>query len=109
MLLPLFGFVFGVVSSASLGAVVLALHPRWKLTLRNIVFFVMGAFSAVLGASVLYGWLFATDNQHLQSGAVVWGFLLTLCSATLLGGIVGTSLGRRFFPPAEEASSIVAD
>lgn len=54
MLLPLFGFVFGVVGSASLGVVVLALHPSWKLSFRNIVLFVVGAFAAVIGSMVLY-------------------------------------------------------
>ena len=109
MLLPLFGFVFGVVSSASLGAVVLALHPRWKLTLRNTSFFVGGSFAAAISSMVLYTWLFADENQHLQSAAFGLGFLATLCMATLLGGIAGTLLGRRFFPPAEEAPSVEAD
>lgn len=65
MLLPLFGFVFGVVSSASLGAVFLAMHPRWKLTLRTIAFFVVGPFAAVIGSGVLYGWLFAAGKHQL--------------------------------------------
>jgi hypothetical protein len=99
MLLPLFGFVFGVVSSASVGAVVLALHPSWKLTFRNIAFFVVGSFAAVIGSGILYGWLFADDKQQLPSTGLVIGFLVTLGSATLLGGIAGTFLGRRYFDP----------
>ncbi|RZK30582.1 MAG: hypothetical protein EOO61_19095 [Hymenobacter sp.] len=82
MLLPLFGFVFGVASSASLGAVVLALHPSWKLTLRNICFFIVGSFTAVIGSIFLYTGLFADENQSLNSGALVFGFLATLCIAT---------------------------
>jgi uncharacterized membrane protein YvlD (DUF360 family) len=97
MLLPLFGFVFGVVSSASLGALVLALHPKWQLTFRHLAFFVIGAFAAVIGAILLCSWIFADENQHLGSGAGVWGFLIMLGMATLLGGLVGISLGRRFF------------
>jgi hypothetical protein len=109
MLLPLFGFVFGVVSSASLGAVFLALHPTWKLTFRNITFFVVGSFAAAISSMLLYTWLFADENQQLQSAAFGLGFLATLCMATLLGGIAGTCLGQRFFRPAEEGPRVDAD
>ena len=102
MLLPLFGFVVGVISSGSLGALVLALHPQWKLTFRQLVCFVGGSFAAVIGSSVLYGWLFAPDTHHAPSRAFIIGFLATLCLATLGGGLVGTALGRRFFSPATE-------
>ncbi|TPG58011.1 hypothetical protein [Hymenobacter nivis] len=96
MLLPFFGFVFGVVVSALLGAAVIALHPRWKLTFANIAWFVSGAFAGAIGSSLLYDWTFADDNQQLHSAAAVFGFLATLGVATLLGGTLAVFLCQRF-------------
>ncbi|GAA3975710.1 hypothetical protein [Hymenobacter antarcticus] len=96
MLLPLFGFVFGVVASTLLGATVIALHPRWKLTFTNIAWFVGGAFAGAVGSSLLYTRVFADDNQLLQSTAAVIGFLATLGAATLLGGTLAVHMGQRF-------------
>jgi len=96
MLLPLFGFVFGVVASMLLGAAVLALHPRWKLTFANIAWFVGGAFAGAIGSSLLFTWVFADENRLLHSTAAVIGFLATLGTATLLGGALAVHMGQRF-------------
>jgi hypothetical protein len=95
MLLPLVGLVFGVVASTLLGAAVLALHPRWKLTFANIAWFVSGAFAGAIGSSRLYTWMFADDNR-LQSTAAVIGFLATLGAATVLAGALAVQMGQRF-------------
>lgn len=96
MLLPFFGFVFGVVVSTLLGATVIALHPHWKLTCANIAWFVGGAFTGAIGSSLLYTWVFADDNRLLHSTAAVIGFLVTLGAATLLGGALSVHMGQRF-------------
>lgn len=95
MLLPLFGLLFGIGSSASVGAVLLALHPRWKLTWPNIAAFVAGSFTAVIGVLLGYNWFFASETQTLHSGAAVIGFLAALASATLLGGTLAVFLRQR--------------
>ncbi|NVO85409.1 hypothetical protein [Hymenobacter terrestris] len=95
MLLPLFGFVFGVVASSLLGAAVIALHPRWKLTFVNIAYFVAGAFAGVIGSSLLYTRVFADANHQLQSTAAVLGFLATLGAGALLGGTLAVYTGQR--------------
>ena len=95
MLLPLFGLVFGVVVSACLGAVVSALHPKWKLTFANVAWFVGGAFVGAISASLLYTRVFADANKQLHSGVEVIGFFATLAAATLLGGTLAVYLGRR--------------
>ncbi|MBT9395649.1 hypothetical protein KLP40_20970 [Hymenobacter sp. NST-14] len=96
MLLPLFGFVFGVVASTLLAAAVIALHPRWKLTFANIAWFVGGAFAGAIGSSLLYTRrVFADENRLLQSTAAVIGFLATLGAATLLGGTLAVYMGQR--------------
>jgi hypothetical protein len=97
MLLPLLGFVFGVGVSSILGAAVMTIHPRWKLTLTNIVWFVAGSFAAVLGSANVYTWIFADKNRQLQSPAAIVGFLVLLFVATLLGGTLSVFLGKRFF------------
>ena len=96
MLLPLFGFVFGVVASTIVGAAVILLHPRWKLTFANIAWFVGGAFAGAIGSSLLYTWAFADNNRTLHSTAAIMGFLATLGVATLLGGSLAVYMGQRF-------------
>lgn len=96
MLLPLFGLLFGIGSSASVGAVLLALHPRWKLTWPNIAAFVAGSFTAVIGFLLTYNWFFVSETQTLRSGAAVVGFLAVLAGATLLGGTLAVFLRERY-------------
>ncbi|QIX62294.1 hypothetical protein HER32_14345 [Hymenobacter sp. BT18] len=96
MLLPLFGLVFGVVISSLLGTAVIVLHPRWKLSLANIAWFVVGAFAGVIGSSLLYTWIVADENQHLNSTAAVIGFLATLGAGTVLGGTLAVHIGQYF-------------
>ena len=95
MLLSLIGLVFGVVACALIGTVVLALHPRWKLTFPNIVWFVVGAFTGAIGSSLLYTWLVANETRTLQSSAAVFGYLLTLGITTVLGGTLALFLAQR--------------
>ncbi|RFP66382.1 hypothetical protein D0N36_03275 [Hymenobacter lapidiphilus] len=96
MLLPFFGFVFGVMASTFLGAAVIALHPCWKLTFANIAWFIGGAFVGAIGSSLLYTRVFADDNQVLHSTAAIIGFLATLGAATLLGGTLAVYIAQRF-------------
>ena len=97
MLLPFFGFVFGVVASTFLGTAVIALHPRWKLTLANIVWFIGGAFAGAIGSVLLLYTLltFADDNRTLDSTAAIIGYLATLGAGTLLGGTLAVYMGQR--------------
>ena len=101
MLLPLIGLVFGVGGSAMLGAIIIAIHPSWKLTFKNINWFVVGAFAGAIGSSLIYSWVFADENRTLQSTEAVIGYLATLCVATLVGGALATFIGTRLFKSAE--------
>ncbi|WP_139362159.1 hypothetical protein [Hymenobacter sp. CRA2] len=101
MLLALIGLAFGVVMSSILGAAVIVVHPRWKLTSTNITLFVVGSFPAAICSSLIYTWIFADENRRLHSSAAVIGYLVTLLVAILLGGTLSTFIGRKLFSPSE--------
>ncbi|TGD80405.1 hypothetical protein [Hymenobacter wooponensis] len=101
MLLPLIGLIFGVVGSATLGAIVIAIHPIWKLAFKNIALFVVGAFAGAIGSSILYTWIFADENQQLNSSEAVVGYLVMLCAGTVTGGTLSTFIGTRLFSKLE--------
>jgi len=84
MLLPFFGFVFGMVASALLGAAVIALHPRWKLTLANIAWFVSGAFAGAIGSSLLYTWARAYASKLAECHCCFWRRFTTIGSSQVL-------------------------
>ncbi|SMB99611.1 hypothetical protein SAMN00120144_3698 [Hymenobacter roseosalivarius DSM 11622] len=95
MLLPLIGFIAGLMVSALAGAVVFALHPRWKATLPNMDLFVAGSCCYVMVLSVVYTRIVADESGMLQSTAAVVGYLALLPVAVLGGGIATTYMGRK--------------
>jgi len=97
MLLPLIGFIFGTFISSLTGAIVFAIHPNWKITFPNMIFFVVGSFFWVIMLSLVYTKLLAADNGTLQSTIAVLGYFALLIFAVIGGGIVTTYIGRKLF------------
>ena len=95
MLLPLIGFIAGVFVSAILGVIVIALHPKWKISLANVALFVVGSFFTTFLTSYTYTKLLTDENGQLQSIELVLGFFGVLALAVIGGGIISTYLGRR--------------
>lgn len=97
MLLSFIGFILGLIFSSIIGSLFLVLHPKWKLTLPNLFFFVLGSFFWVIIFSLIYSKIFADENNTLQStSAVIW-YLLLLIVSFISGGIFTIYLGRRIF------------
>jgi hypothetical protein len=97
MLLSFIGFILALIFSSIIGSLFLVLHPKWKLTLPNFVFFVLGSFFWVIIFSLIYSKIFADENNTLKStSAVIW-YLLLLIVTFISGGIFTIYLGRRIF------------
>lgn len=95
MLLPLIGFVLGVAFSYIIGFVVLSLHPKIKVTFRNLTFFVFGTFLFVLLFNFLLSKIFTDNNGSLNSFSEVIGYFITLIISTIFGGIIGVIIGQK--------------
>ncbi len=95
MLLPLFGLAFATVSSAGIGAIVLALYPRWKVTATTITLSAVSGLVAAVPASLLYTWLMVDARRQLHAAAVVIGYFVVVLLAVAAGGTLGTALGLR--------------
>ena len=85
MLLPLMAFVLGCVAYTILGVLVLACIPSLRLTMLNLVFFVVGAFLATPVFLFVYGQIFA--RNQLSDAAFVGIF-----PVLLVGGVFGGAL-----------------
>ena len=97
MLLSIIGFIFGTLISLLIGAIVLVLHPKWKITFLNMILFVVGSFFWVIMLSLIYSKLFADGNGTFHSTAAVLGYFALLIIAVIGGGIVTTHIGRKLF------------
>lgn len=84
MILPLFGFITACIVFGLAGCAFLLVHPGLKLTVKNIVWFTMGALPGSLIIGALYGWTFADGDGRLTSSISVMGMFATI----LMGGIV---------------------
>jgi hypothetical protein len=96
MLLPLMGFVLGCVIFSILGRIVLALVPRFRFSIVNLVFFVIGAFVVAGAFAIAYDRIFADSNNELTSTWSVVGLFAVMFIGAVLGGSVLVWLNVRF-------------
>ena len=92
MILPLLGFFGGVLISGILGLIVFAVHPKWKISLLNIMLFIPGSFAAALLSAILFSLIFGST---LTSIVLVIVFFCVMAMAVVFGGYASTYVGRR--------------
>jgi hypothetical protein len=86
MLLPFMMFALGSIVFALLGVIVLVYLPTFRLTVKNVSVFVVGAFPGALAVGYLYGRAFADGRNELNGTvAVVGSFAVMLIGATTSG------------------------
>ncbi|HEV3307544.1 MAG TPA: hypothetical protein VGZ91_13985 [Candidatus Sulfotelmatobacter sp.] len=86
MLLPFMMFALGSIVFALLGVIVLVYLPTFRLTVKNVSVFVVGAFPGALAVGYLYGRAFADGRNELNGTvAVVGSFAVMLIGATISG------------------------
>ena len=96
MLLPFIGFVAGCVVFTILGSIVLACVPTLRLSVVNLLLFVMGAFPGALALPYLYGRIFADSNNQLTSKTAVLGLFVVMLVGATGGGAALVWLRIRF-------------
>lgn len=79
------GFVIGCVVFTVVGLVILSRLPKLRVTVPNLLVFVVGAFPGAAGLGYLDELAFADAQHFLNSPAAVLGFF----AAMLVGAIVG--------------------
>jgi hypothetical protein len=94
MLLPLIGFIVCVIVSTSVGIIVLAIHPKWKISILNLALFGFGSFSSAIIISAIYTFLFS-NNGTLESAAAVICYFILLMISVIIGGILSIYYGRK--------------
>ena len=95
------GFLMGSVAFTVLGLIVLACVPALRLTIRNPVTFVVGAFPGTLALGYVYGRLFADSRNELDSKAAVLGLFFVLLIGAIVGGTGLVWLGMRLVKPSD--------
>ena len=93
MLVPLVGFVLGCAVFICVGMALLALLPKLRLTMPNLVVFVIAAVPASAGGAIAYGWAFGDAAGQLTPVAVI-GLYAVLLIAGMCGGIVAVFFCR---------------
>ncbi|HCS19172.1 MAG TPA: hypothetical protein DIW47_01180 [Bacteroidetes bacterium] len=95
MLLPLFGFIFGIIVSSTVAAIVLYLHPRWQVNFRNIGIFVIGSFAGAIISGFIFTLLIANESGQLESTFQIISFFVSLILGTTLGGTLATVISHK--------------
>jgi hypothetical protein len=88
MLVPLAGLFIACAVFACISAAVLALIPKLRLTLINVVLFVIGAVPSSLVGGFVYGRVFADANNELSNPVALFGMYGVLLAAGLCGGLL---------------------
>jgi hypothetical protein len=96
MILPLLGFFAGIFISSIAGLIVLIIHPKWKVTLSNVIAFMIGSFIVVIITGILYGIVFANSSGTLTSTKSVIGLFISIAVAVFVGGIAGIVFSNKF-------------
>jgi hypothetical protein len=85
---------------ATLGSVVLALVPAFRLTLLNVVVFILGAIGGAVVFSVIFS--YASESTVLQRLSYVFFYLLFFGSAAF-GGTLSVWLKARFIKTPKDS------
>jgi hypothetical protein len=94
MILPLFGFIVGLILFSLLALVVLRVGAVAPVQLRTVSAFVAAAFASTLAYAVIYGRIFGNAG-HLESSVAVIGFLVgALLVATIFGAAAAKIAAR---------------
>lgn len=96
MILPLIGFIMSFFISTVVGIIVIAIHPKWKINLPNIVFFNLGSIFLAIITMLLYTKLFSFKGE-LQSTQAVLGFFVSMIVSVIMGGILAVVFGNKIF------------
>jgi fructose-specific phosphotransferase system IIC component len=95
VLLPLIGFIASIFVSSAIGAIIISIHPRWKLNSRNLVLFIIGSFLFAVIFSLLYTKVIADASGTLHSAVEIYGYFGALIAAVLIGGTSAVYFGRK--------------
>ena len=91
MIFPSIGFFYYFLISVAAGSVVLSFHPRWRLELINMVFFVAGSLLAGIAAGAVLPFLISLPAfQHKGNVVLILGWVFLLI-AMLIGGFFGVA------------------
>jgi len=82
---PLIGFLIGCIGFTFLGIIALKFLPSFRLTIVNLIVFVMGAFPGALLLTMAFKPIYYATNIELTNNALICMML----SMMLLGGIIG--------------------
>jgi hypothetical protein len=93
MLLPLMAFEWGFLAFTLVGVITLGIAPGLRLTVPNIIVFVVGAFPGALVLFLAYGWVF---GRNQWSDAASTGIFAVLLVGGELGGTLLVWLKTRF-------------
>jgi hypothetical protein len=93
VLIPLVGFLIACTVFACVGAALLSLIPKLRLTVGNVLLFVIGAVPTAAISAVLYGRVFGTETGELTPPAVL-GLWAVLFVAGICGGLLTLLLCR---------------
>ena len=102
MLLPFIGFVVAIIMFSIMGIIALSIHPKWKITVLNLLSFIAGSFITVLIASLIYGRIFEDNNGNLQTTNVVLGYFLILFLSVIVGGVTGVFIKYKILKLLEQ-------
>jgi hypothetical protein len=94
MILPLFGFVLGLILFSLLALLVLRVGAVAPVHPRTVAAFVIAAFASTLAYAVIYGRIFGNAGQ-LESTVAVIGFLVGALLVATICGAVAAKLAAR--------------
>ena len=92
--MAIFGFIFELIISTAFGALVLMIHPKWKLNVFNLIAFNFGSFVSIISVSFLMN-LLINNSKTLNSTVEVITYLTFLVIALISGGCLGIIIGKK--------------
>jgi hypothetical protein len=92
--MAIFGFIFELIISTVFGALVLMIHPKWKLNFFNVIAFNIGSFVFLITTSFIMS-LFMGDTKKLNSTFEVISYLTFLFIVFVIGGCLGVIFGQK--------------
>jgi len=92
--MAIFGFIFGLIISTAFGALVLMIHPKWKLNVFNLIAFNIGSFVSLICVSFLIN-LLLNNSKTLNSTLAVITYLTFLLIVFISGGCLGIIIGKK--------------
>ncbi len=90
--MAIFGILFEIIISSIVGALLLIIHPTWKLNFFNVIAFNIGSFVFLITTSFFMS-LFMDESKKLNSTFEVISYLTFLFIVFVTGGYLGVIFG----------------